>query len=263
MALPDVPHRLNELYFASVVTVFPDGYHGDDTIYQDIHRLPPAHAMSVTRDGVRLWQYWRLEDAPDLSFRSEDECYEQFRELFAKAVRSRLRSLRPIGVTLSGGLDSGSVAALAGESLGLPPPVSRLASRSLVSSDECPDRTLTGFTSVPMFDVQNVAAQKRFGDEWPLAALTAKAAGVTEHIPVDARGTSPLDGLRDVSHIHDEPLHAGGNFYWILAMLEQARQRGIGTLLTGQMGNMSVSWIGLRPSPTMPDLWRRGRIAVC
>ena len=245
-----------------MVTVFPDGYHGDDTIYQDIHRLPPAHAMSVTRDGVRLWQYWRLEDAPDLSFRSEDECYEQFRELFAQVVRSRLRSLRPIGVTLSGGLDLVRWRCWPVNLLGyhLQSVVWR---REVLSSDECPDRTLTGFTSVPMFDVQNVAAQKRFGDEWPLAALTAKAAGVTEHIPVDARGTSPLDGLRDVSHIHDEPLHAGGNFYWILAMLEQARQRGIGTLLTGQMGNMSARGSGFAPLRRCPICGDARRIAVC
>jgi asparagine synthetase B (glutamine-hydrolysing) len=47
LALPDVPQRLNELYLAQVLVAWT-AYHGPDTIYLDIHRLPPAHAMTVT-----------------------------------------------------------------------------------------------------------------------------------------------------------------------------------------------------------------------
>ena len=74
--------------------------------------------MTVTPQGTRVWRYWRLEDTPELRLTSREEYVEGFLEVYDRAVRDRLRSHRPVGVTLSGGLDSGSVTALAARALG-------------------------------------------------------------------------------------------------------------------------------------------------
>jgi asparagine synthase (glutamine-hydrolysing) len=239
LRLPHVPQRLNELYLAQgLVAWTPDD--GSDTIYLDIHRLPPAHAMRVTPDGIHIWRYWRLEDTPDLALPTDDAYVEAFLDIFHQAVHCRLRSYRPVGTTLSGGLDSGSVTAL--------------AARALAQQG----RTLTAFTSVPMYDVTTTTGSQRFGDEWPFAAATADHAGNVEHIPIRAETVSPIAGVQRMLEVLGEPLHAASNYYWIVALLASAQQRGLGTLLTGQTGNVTISWSGLPSSEPLLSYLHRG-----
>ncbi len=219
------PRRLNELYLAQVITSWPD-YHGERTIDLDIFRLPPAHAMTVTPNEVRTWRYWRLEDTPLLQLPSFEAYVEGFLEVYTEAVRCRLRSHRPIGTTLSGGLDSGSVTALAAREL------------------QKQGKTLTAFTSVPLHDTSQTVGANRFGDETAFAKMTANTYDNIAHHFITAQHVSPVAGLQKVLAIRDEPGHAGANYFWIVALLQQAQEQGLGTLLTGQGGNATVSWVG-------------------
>ena len=219
------PRRLNELYLAQVLVSWT-AWQGPQTIDLDIHRLPPAHAMVVTPEGTRTWRYWRLEDAPELRLSRRQDYVEGLREVYGEAVRCRLRSHRPVGVTLSGGLDSGSVAAL--------------AARELARQG----RRLAAFTSVPVHDTAGTVGPNRFGDETALASATATSCGNVDHHLVDCARVTPLEGIRRALKVQSEPAHAAANLYWLGELLDQARGHGVGTLLTGQGGNASVSWIG-------------------
>lgn len=219
------PRRLNELYLAQVLISWP-AYHGPQTIDLDIQRLPPAHAMTVTPQGTRVWRYWRLEDTPELRLPNRDDYVQGFLEVYDEAVRCRLRSYRPVGVTLSGGLDSGSVTALAAREL------ARQGQR------------LTAFTAVPLYDTTRTVGPQRFGDETEYATATAAFCGNVDHILLDSAQVTPMAGIRRTLAIMPEPAHAASNFFWITDLLEQARVAGLGTLLTGQGGNATVSWTG-------------------
>src|SRR5262245_26463739 len=84
------------------------------TIYRDIFRIPPAHVMRVGSDGsVALQRYWTLHDVTPVRLKSDASYAEALRERLDRAVRRQMRSLHPVGVLLSGGLDSSSIAALA------------------------------------------------------------------------------------------------------------------------------------------------------
>jgi asparagine synthase (glutamine-hydrolysing) len=85
----------------------------DETLYREVRRLPPGHLMIVDRGGHSIQRYWDLD--PDLRIRYRDarDYSAHFRELFRQSVADRLRRTGPIGVTLSGGLDSSSVAGMA------------------------------------------------------------------------------------------------------------------------------------------------------
>jgi asparagine synthase (glutamine-hydrolysing) len=85
----------------------------DDTLYKGVFRIPMAHSLTITRDGARLRRYWDIDPGHQIRYRSDGEYAEHFRELFFEAVRSRLRSVRPIAALLSGGLDSSSIACAA------------------------------------------------------------------------------------------------------------------------------------------------------
>lgn len=86
-----------------------------DTYYEGIYSVQAGHTLVVTRDSVRERRYWSLEPPAELRYRTPDEYAEHFRMLLFEAVQARLRSASPIGVLLSGGLDSTSVACSAQE----------------------------------------------------------------------------------------------------------------------------------------------------
>ncbi|UCF83254.1 MAG: hypothetical protein JSV50_19085, partial [Desulfobacteraceae bacterium] len=84
------------------------------TSYQGIFQLSPAHALLVDAEGHSTWRYWDIDPAYQITYANEDEYAEHFLEIFKEAVHCRLRSVKPVGVFLSGGMDSGSVTSTAG-----------------------------------------------------------------------------------------------------------------------------------------------------
>jgi len=83
------------------------------TIYEGIHKLPAAHLLTCKSGKVDTREYWRLNYRTEEPPPSEAEAAEQLRNLLADSVRMRLVSDVPLGVLLSGGVDSSTVAALA------------------------------------------------------------------------------------------------------------------------------------------------------
>lgn len=221
LALPDVPRRLNELYLAQVMVNWGE-FHGAGTILEDIRRLPPAHSASVTLGTTRIRQYWHLETLSELRLGSQAAYADALLDIFKASVRCRLRSHRRVGCSLSGGLDSGSVTALA-------------AAELAATGDE-----LTALTSVPMVDSD--VDGTRYGDEWPFASAVARSAPNILHLRVRAEDISPITAIEAMLDITGDPHRTPGNLYWLMALTATARQCGLGALLTGHTGNVTVSW---------------------
>jgi asparagine synthase (glutamine-hydrolysing) len=83
------------------------------TLFAAVHRLPPAHTFTITATEQRLRRYWHLPEPDMLRLRSNEEYEEATRAVLDQAVRSRLRGQADVGVVLSGGIDSSSIAATA------------------------------------------------------------------------------------------------------------------------------------------------------
>lgn len=83
------------------------------SIYEGINKLPAAHRLVLEDGAVDVSRYWQLDYQTTTPVPTEQEAVEQLRELLADAVRMRLVSDVPLGVLLSGGVDSSTVAALA------------------------------------------------------------------------------------------------------------------------------------------------------
>jgi len=81
------------------------------TCFAGVKRLPPAHSLTVSRDGVRIERYWDYPHEVDRSLGYE-QASERFRELLVDGIRLRMRSDVPVGLTLSAGVDSSTIAAL-------------------------------------------------------------------------------------------------------------------------------------------------------
>jgi asparagine synthase (glutamine-hydrolysing) len=86
---------------------------GEDTFYSGIGKLPPGHTMTIGPDGKpEIREYWDLDATKPHESRDQNYYVRSYRELLEGAVQSHLMSDVPLGVFLSGGLDSSAVAAL-------------------------------------------------------------------------------------------------------------------------------------------------------
>jgi asparagine synthase (glutamine-hydrolysing) len=114
--LTEIPKKINELKIAYQLAMFCEDQ--EATYYQNIFRLPSAHSLVVkpTRQ-VKKQRYWSLDLNHRIKLKSHQEYIEAFREIFFESVRCRLRSAFPVGSTLSGGLDSSSIACTANQLL--------------------------------------------------------------------------------------------------------------------------------------------------
>jgi asparagine synthase (glutamine-hydrolysing) len=113
---PSVPEGYNEREIAAYLASQVED--PEQSFFKAVHRLAPAQRLFVTPGGFRLERYW--SPTPAEIFYPRDEDYaEHFRELFRRAVTDRLRSAGDcVGIAMSGGLDSSSVAAVAHDSRG-------------------------------------------------------------------------------------------------------------------------------------------------
>ncbi len=108
---PAVSGRLNDLAIADFL-LFDMIREPAATSFADIQRLPPAHTFTCGEGGISLRRYWVLPVSAPIHHKRPTECVEQFRELLDQAVTDRLRTDN-VGVLMSGGLDSPTVAASA------------------------------------------------------------------------------------------------------------------------------------------------------
>jgi asparagine synthase (glutamine-hydrolysing) len=108
-----VSNKLNERAIGDFL-LFGLNQEKDTTTFADIQRLPKGHTLVVSREGVRLREYWTPSTSL-LYYKNEADYVAKFRELLDTAVADRLRTERA-GISLSGGLDSSAVAATAANS---------------------------------------------------------------------------------------------------------------------------------------------------
>lgn len=109
--------NVNDLKVADFL-MMPVKVGSDATFWEDILSVPRAHTLQVTVDEtVTCKKYWALDPSKETNLGSDAAYIERFRELFREAVRCRMRRTTPLGSTLSGGLDSTSVACTAAQEL--------------------------------------------------------------------------------------------------------------------------------------------------
>jgi asparagine synthase (glutamine-hydrolysing) len=112
LAHPTVPREVDSValrkYFAHCF--FPAPH----TPYRAIRKLPGGHWLTLDRSGVvRIREYWRFDIVDDPPSGNDDELAEELRSLISQGVERRMESDVPLGVLLSGGIDSSAILACA------------------------------------------------------------------------------------------------------------------------------------------------------
>jgi asparagine synthase (glutamine-hydrolysing) len=107
---PGVSSRLNERAVADFL-LFDLNQDPATTVFADIQRLAPAHTLTATRDALKTTRYWTLPIDEPRFFRRAGDYVDAFRSLLQTSIDDRLRT-REVGVFMSGGIDSTSLAAM-------------------------------------------------------------------------------------------------------------------------------------------------------
>jgi asparagine synthase (glutamine-hydrolysing) len=108
-----VSDTLNEIAIGDYL-LFGVNQDHSTTTFKDIQRLPPGHTLTVADNTVKVCRYWTPSIPAEVRFRDSESYVERFSELLSRAVADRLRSDR-VAISMSGGLDSTSLAAIAHE----------------------------------------------------------------------------------------------------------------------------------------------------
>jgi asparagine synthase (glutamine-hydrolysing) len=183
----------------------------EETLYANIRRLPPAHRLIAGRHGVKIERYFEVDPAREIRYAKEEDYAEHFSELLNAAVQCRLRSISPTAISLSGGLDSSTIAAVA----------SRLSGSGAVN---CPDLLALSMTFPGVDECDESRYIKDVAGKTGLQSILVPAA---EH---------PRTAMKDhVFNVLDFPEYPNGAMANPLRKI--AKEKGVRVILTGLGGD--------------------------
>ena len=176
----------------------------EETFYENIYKLPPATILKYYADSneLVLEKYWDIDPQQENKKITEAAAIEQFNVLFSLAVKRRLRSDVAIGTSLSGGLDSSSIAAM----------VAGFTSSS--------STVFTG--TFPSFEKDELEFSRQVAEKYKLTQYTKEISG------------KELLNDWDKLCYHQEEPFGSASIYAQYKVYELAAQHGVKVLLDGQ-----------------------------
>ena len=197
---PNVPYALNAGRIADFLVPELEWIDLTSTFFDGVYRLPPAHKLVVTTRGFEVSEYWSPDPGPALRLSTDEEYCDAFLDVFSRAIEERRRGESDrVGAMLSGGMDSGSIAAVAN-----PIPTYSLARARNAACDES-ERIYATLDHLKLTGSQIIANEVE---------------NMSEHL----------------GHDLDEPFD--GEFLFLRALYEAARRDGCAVVLDGAAGDV-------------------------
>jgi asparagine synthase (glutamine-hydrolysing) len=111
IADPAVPREV----YPAAIRQFLSFYYipGEDTLFKSVKKLLPGHPLVVEKGQVTIRQYWDLQFTRERWSQPFDEAVDDLRSLIGSTVRDHMMADVPVGILLSGGMDSSAVLSFA------------------------------------------------------------------------------------------------------------------------------------------------------
>jgi len=212
LTLNEVPRKLNEERIADyLIQITTDR---TSTFFRNILRLPAGHSLTVERGQIAIRQYYEFDPEYEIRLENTDAYIDSFREIFQEAVLCRMGNPERIAITLSGGLDSTSIASVASSLSGV-----------------------AGFGSLPTYSA--VFDEVSSCDEREFLMPVVERYGLSSKF-LSADEQHPLLELGPMLEASDEPFTApNSSMMW---MIYRAIQKdGYSAVLSGHGGDETVS----------------------
>ncbi|MFH1888553.1 MAG: asparagine synthase (glutamine-hydrolyzing) [Candidatus Omnitrophota bacterium] len=200
----------------------------EETLYAQVKKLPAGHYLYYKEDAAEVKPYWTVRVNPGYSRLKFEEAVRECDEQFNRSIKWQLRSDVPVGILLSGGLDSSLVTAVA----------TRHA------------RQVNTFTAT--FDHKL--------DERSYAKRCSEYLG-TNHAEFNIDPLSINNRIEEIIKYYDDLSSFDGGVFTIYLMAEKIREFNIKVLLVGEGSDElfgGYSWFGLSQAPFryMPGILR-------
>lgn len=209
--------------------------HPTKTYFKGVHKLPGGHNLiyDLNAGAYSIERYYSLQAHPEYTRMALGDAVDVFRELFEDAIRLRLRSDVKVGTCLSGGLDSSSIATLAG--------------RRYTSDSERSFSAITAISEDPATDESSYARiiVEREGLDWITVKPTYE----------DFR-----QSLESVVRAQEEPF-ASASIIMQYHVMQASRRAGIPVLLDGQGADEGLLGYDRYFADHLAHLFSRGRLA--
>ena len=228
LAHPGARRKINESRIADFLLGL-EGASFESTFFSGVLRLPPAHCLTLGADGLSIRRYWTLRAGQPLALDSDEDYAAAFLEVFTEAVRCRLRGAGPVGSMLSGGMDSGSIVAVATQLLvAAGGPALKTFSAIGPDPDSCRE-SVTILEAVKISHIEPLVFSPSILDEHGEAVLA-----LTEQV--------------------DDPFDA--HMVMIRSIYQQAREAGISVVLDGVNGDIAFTSDTYQPRLLRKGAWR-------
>ena len=207
-----------------------------ETFFAGIEALPAAHTMTISLSGGAapvIRRYWNLADAAATAGAADSgQTVEALRELFFDAVRLRLRSDVPVGVLLSGGMDSSAIAA---------------AMRAAAGA------------GADLHALSAVSGRSDYDEKPFMEAVSGHLSCPVHYVQMNLEPVRCFELLDKVIYTNDEPL---GSFSPVAhyLLMEVAKQLGVTVILSGQGGDEGLCGYAKFLGFHLQGLARRGHL---
>lgn len=185
--------------------------HSADTFFEGVHQLPGGHSLTIDLSATPqpvIRRFWELRVEPERKI-APNAATEEFRALFSTAVRIRLRSDVPVGVCLSGGLDSSAIL--------------------------CKAKEISPETQFQTFSAR--FSDKALDEHDYISAILSATGGIGhETFP---QGRQFWEDLQSIVYHHDEPV-GGPSVFAQWSVMKDARAHGVPVVLGGQGGDETL-----------------------
>ena len=229
LAAPGVPQDIDDARAAALLLSMPTDERTDGTFFSAVFKLEPGHSMAFADGRANFRRHWRPERVPDVRPPSDEAAIEELLDLLGRAVRCRCVG-GPVGVEVSGGLDSTAIVALAARELErrqLPAPL--------------------GFSMLPA-PVEPIA--EKYQREYDATTMVAESFG----LPLHYQSFAAEERVKD---IRARSLFPGQGYARVTPL---AGKLGTGVLLGGlggDQGSVSHNGFGYFHQLLLRGQWRR------
>lgn len=193
-----------------------------DCMFEGVDRVEPGCVVTIDPGGVRSMRYWDAADIGVDRSMTDEELAGQLRSALEAAIRDRIPESGPVASLLSAGRDSGCVSAL----------TARLLQEQ--------GRTLHCLTASPGPEPWFRTTPFLY-DEAPGAAAVASRYGNIVHHLVTPRGVRFCAEAEALYRYHSAPLGNPLSLHWWAGAQKAAAELGCQAILTGGMGNLTIS----------------------
>jgi asparagine synthase (glutamine-hydrolysing) len=143
---PAVSSELSEESIGDFL-LFGHNHDEEATIYCNIYRIPPAHYLIANNETIKIERYWNFPTSGEIYYENDADYVAHYLEIFSTAVKDRLRS-NQISISMSGGMDSSAVAAMAVQHLVVDNGHSALKAFTMTAGDLLPEDQEDYYTNI-------------------------------------------------------------------------------------------------------------------